>query len=209
MDCDLWVKTWTPLTTLLRPSSSQQLRYPSGSHSQPEAKTVSEIINGAEETLISVGDYMDGGQFRPRNVEEVREGLGRFLPKKWLTTTPIMCILSLLEWGEMTKVIPTKDTHFDSATRKEKEVERKKLLEAPVWPIARRHTRVIIPHNVSSSHWVLLVVDIPGRTLRYYDSLGGYDLNFSCDFVLAQIDRVNERFGRKPFQWGPYIDGVS
>ena len=205
MDCDLWVRDLAAREPSLREDEAGQAsqRLSCGFDFQPKAKTVGEVITEAELKLISIGDYSDL-QFRTRTKEEVREDLSPFLPQRWLSTSPLMCVLSLFGWGESTKVLHSKLTEFDA-----NDVEkRKKMLDGPVWPIGRKHTRIIIPHN-PNDHWILIVVNIPIRTISYYSSLPGYHLGDCCEFVEAQMKRVGEKLGQDYSTWNPPIEGVS
>ena len=115
-----------------------------------------------------------------------------------------MFVLSLFGWGESTTVLHSKHTEFDM-----NDVEkRKQMLDGPVWPIGRKHTCIIIPHN-PSDHWILIVVDIPIRTISYYSSLPGYHLGDCCEFVEAQMKRVGEKLGQDYSGWNPPLEGVS
>lgn len=85
------------------------------------------MIKEAELQLISISDYSDV-QFRTRTKEEVREDLSPFLPSHWLSTSPLMCVLSLFGWDESTIVLHSKHTDFDV-----NDVEkRKEMLDGPV-----------------------------------------------------------------------------
>ena len=205
MDCDFWARD---LAT--RESSSREdeagkwcRRISCGFDFQPKAQTVDEIVREAELRLISIGDYSDV-PFRTRTKEEVREDLSPFLPSRWLSTSPLMCALSLFRWDDCTTVLHSKHTEFDlNDVRK-----REEMLDGPIWPVGRKHSRVIIPYN-PSNHWILVVVDLPIRNISYYSSLSGYDLRGCCEFVEAQMKRVGERFGRDYSTWNPPIEGVS
>lgn len=181
MDCGYWVRDLAAREPSLREveagHGSQRLFC--GFVFQPKAETVGEVIKEAELKLISIGDYSDV-QFRTRTKEEVREDLSLFLPSNWLSTSPLMCVLSLFGWGESTTVLHSKHTEFNM-----NDVEkRKEMLDGPVWPIGRKHTRIIIPHNPSND-WILIVVDVPIRTISYYSSLPGYHPGDCCKFVEA------------------------
>ena len=205
MDCDYWVRELAAREPSLREDeaghSSQRLFC--GFDFQPKAKTVDEVIKEAELKLISIGDYSDV-QFRTRTKEEVREDLSPFLPSNWLSTSPLMCVLSLFGWGESTTVLHSKHTEFDMNDVG----KRKEMLDGPVWPIGRKHTRIIIPHN-PSDHWILIVVDIPLRTISYYSSLPGYQLGDCCEFVEAQMKRVGKKLGQEYSGWNPPLEGVN
>lgn len=145
------------------------------------------MIKEAELKLIFIGDYSNV-QFRTKTKEEVREDLSPFLPSNWLSTSSLMCVLSLFGWGESTTILHSKHTKFDMD-----DVEkRKKMLDEPVWPIERKHTRIIIPYN-PSDHWILIVVDVPIRTISYYNSLPRYHLDDCCKFVETQMKRIDEK----------------
>jgi len=115
-----------------------------------------------------------------------------------------MCILSLFEWNESTKVLHSKHTDFDINNGE----KRKEMLQGTVWPIRQNHTRIIIPYN-PGNHWILIEVDISAHVIRYYNSLPGYDLSTFCEFVEAQIKRVGEQLGQDYSIWNPSVDGVS
>lgn len=205
MDCDYWVRDLAAREPSLRGGEAGQIYQclSCGFDFQPKAKTVGAVIKEAELKLISIGDYSDV-QFGTRTKEEVREDLNPFLPSNWLSTSPLMCVLSLFEWGESTTVLHSKHTDIDLNNVK----KRKEMLDGPVWPIGRKHTRIIIPHN-PSDHWILLVVDIPIRTMSYYSSLPGYHLGDCCEFVEAQMKRVGEKLGQDYSTWNPPTEGVS
>ncbi len=205
MDCDHWVRDLAAREPFLREDEAGlgSRRLSCGFDFQPKAQTVGEVIKEAELKLISVGDYSDV-QFRTRTKEEVREDLSSFLPSRWLSTSPLMCVLSLFRWGACTTVLHSKHTEFDvNDVRK-----RKEMLNGPVWSVGRKHTRIIIPHN-PSDHWILIVVDIPIQTISYYSSLPGYDLGGCCEFVEAQMKRVGEKLSQDYSTWNPPIEGVS
>ena len=205
MDCDLWVRDLAARKPSLWGDEVRQGSHclPCGFHFRPKAMTVDEVIKEAETKLISIGDYSDI-QFRPRTKEEVTEDLSRFLPQRWLSTSPLMCLLSLFGWGESTKVLHSKYTDFGV-----NEVQkRKEMLKGPVWPIGRKHTRIIIPHN-PRNHWILIEVDVPGHVIRYYNSLPGHDLSATCEFVETQMKRVGKQLDQDYSAWNPPIDGVG
>ncbi|KAL9127436.1 MAG: hypothetical protein Q9217_003688 [Psora testacea] len=205
MDCDLWVRNIAAREPSLRKEEAGQgsRRLPCGFDFRPKAKTVGEVIKEAELKLVSIGDYSDV-QFRARTKEEVREDLSPFLPSRWLSTSPLMCILSLFGWVESTTVLHSKHVEFGvNDVRK-----RKEMLEGPIWLIGRKHTRIIIPHN-PSDHWILIVVDVPIRTISYYNSLPGYDLDSCCEFVKTQMKRVGEKIGQDYSTWNPSIEASS
>ncbi len=114
-----------------------------------------------------------------------------------------MCVLSLFGWGESTIVLHSKHIEFDINDAE----KRKEMLDGPVWPIGRKHTRIIIPHN-PCDHWILIVVDIPIRTISYYSSLPGYYLGDCCEFVEAQMKRVGEKLGQDYSGWNSPFEGV-
>ena len=115
-----------------------------------------------------------------------------------------MSVLSLFGWGESTIVLHSKYMVFNM-----NDIEkRKEMLDGSVWPIGRKHTRIIIPHN-SSDYWILIVVDIPIRTISYYSSLPGYYLGDCCEFVEAQMKRVGEKLGQDYSRWNSPREGVS
>jgi hypothetical protein len=146
-----------------------------------KAKSIDEVIKDAKLQLISIGGYSDD-QLRTRTKEEVREDLSPFLPSSWLSTFPLMCVLSLFECGESTIVLHNKHTDFYVTDVEQRE----EMSDGPVWPFGRKHTRRIIPH-IPSDHWILLVVDVPIRTIRYYSLLPEYYLGDCFDFVEAQM----------------------
>ena len=205
MDCDYWVRDLAAREPSLRDEEAghTSLRLSCGFDFQPKAETVDEVIKEAELQRISIGDYSDV-QFRTRTKEEVREDLSPFLPSNWLSTSPLMSVLSLFEWGESTIVLHSKHTAFNMNNIE----KRKEMLDGPVWPIGRKHTRIIIPHN-PSDHWILIVVDIPIRTISYYSSLPGYHLGDCCEFVEAQMKRVGEKLGQDYSRWNSPREGVS
>ena len=179
------------------------LRLSCGFNFQPKAKSVDKVIREAELRLISIGDYSDM-PFRTGTKEEVAKDLSPFLPSNWLSTSPLMCVLSLFGWGESTTVLHSRHTEFDMGDVQ----KRKEMLNGPVWPIGRKHTRVIIPHN-PGDHWILIVVDVPTHTVSYYSSLPGYHPRDCCEFVQAQMKRVGEKFGRDYSGWTSPFKGVS
>ena len=205
MDCDYWVRDLAAREPSLREDEAGHgsQRLSCAFAFQPKVQTVDEVIEEAELKLISIGDYSDV-QFRTRTKEEVREDLSPFLPSHWLSTSPLMCVLSLFGWGESTTVLHSKHTEFDINDAE----KRKEMLDGPVWPIGRKHTRIIIPHN-PCDHWILIVVDIPIRTISYYSSLPGYHLRDCCEFVEAQMKRVGEYFGQDYSGWNSPFEGVS
>ncbi len=204
MDCDLWVQD----LAVRRPSlwgndvAEDAPHLVCGFNFQPIAQTVGEVIKKAELKLISIGDYSDF-PLRTRSSEEVREAFSCFLPQKWLSTSPLTCILSLLGWDESTKVLHSKHVDFG-----EDEVHRAEMLEGPLWPIGRKHTRIILPY-CRDQHWILIVVDLPTRMITYYSSLADYDLDGCYDFVVTQMTRVGDRLGRDYSTWNPPAEGVS
>ena len=146
------------------------------------------MIKETKLQLIFIDDYSNM-QFRTRTKEEVREDLSPFLPSHWLSTSSLMCVLSLFGWSESTIVLHNKHTEFDI-----NDVEkRKEMLDGPVWPIGRKHTRIIISHN-PCDHWILIVVNVSIRTISYYNLLSRYHLNNCCEFVETQMKRVDENF---------------
>ena len=205
MDCDTWVRELAAHEPSLWDNEVMQKPQClfSGFKFWPQARTVDEVIKEAELKLINIGDYSDI-QFRLRTKEEVKEDLSPFLPQRWLSTSPLMCVLSLFGWNESTKVLHSKHTEFDVNDVQ----KRKKMLGGPVWPIGRNHTRIIIPYN-PGNHWILIEVDISARVIRYYNSLPGYNLSVVCKFVEAQIKRVGEQLSQDYSTWNPSIDGVS
>jgi hypothetical protein len=82
------------------------------------------------------------------------------------------------------------------------------ILKGSVWPIKQHHTRIVIPHN-PENHWLLIVVDIPGRFIRCLDSLPGSDLGILYSFVKAQMERVGEKLGQDYSIWNPPINDVG
>ena len=204
MDCDCWVRDLAACKPSLRYDEPEQAsqRLSCGFDFRRKAETVGEVINEAESKLISIGDYSDF-QSRTTTPEEVREYLSSFLPSNRLSTSPLICVLSLFEWDESTTVLHSNHMDFDMNDVG----KRKQMLEGPVWPIGRNHIRIIIPHNVSD-HWTLLVVDIPSRTVSYYNSLPGYQMGTCCEFVEMQIERVGQRLGRDYSTWNPPVEGV-
>ena len=205
MDCDVWVQDLATREASLWVDEGGQRRRrpPLGFHFRPEAKTVEEVIRKAESKLISIGDYTDV-QFRTRTKEQVREDLSPFLPQQWLSTSPLLCVLSLFGWAESTFILHSKHMHFDVHDTQ----KRREMLEGPVWPIGRNHTRIVIPYN-PGGHWILIEADVQDRVIRYYDSLPGTDLGPACEYVTAQLKRVSERLGRSCSAWSPPVDGVS
>ena len=85
------------------------------------------MIKEAELQRISIGDYSDV-QFRTRTKKEVREDLSPFLPLHWLSTSPLMSVLSLFGWGESTIVLHSKHTAFNLNNFE----KRKEMLDGPV-----------------------------------------------------------------------------
>lgn len=202
MDCDSWVRdlaTHQPSIWIQKSMQAPELPLVNFGF-QPKVRTVSEVIGEAGLKLISIGDY-SSIQFRPRNESDMREDLSSFLPQKWLSTSPLMCVLSLFGWNDSTKILHSKFIQFNAQTRKN-------MLKGSVWPIERKHKRVIIPYN-PSNHWILIEVGIPDRVIRYYDSLSGHDLSACCEFVEAQMKRVGERLNLDYSMWNPPVDGVS
>ncbi len=114
-----------------------------------------------------------------------------------------MCVLSLFGWGESTIVLHSKHTEFDINDAE----KRKEMLDGPVWPIGRKYTRIIIPHN-PCDYWILIVVDIPIRTISYYSLLPGYYLGDCYKFVEAQMKRVGEKLGQDYSGWNSPFEGV-
>ena len=205
MDCDRWVRGLAVQESSLGADEAGGIprRLSCGFDFQQKAATVNEVIEEAERRLISIGDYSDV-QFRAKTREEVREDLSPFLPLNWLSTSPLMCVLSIFRWNDSTTILHSKHTDFDVNDIK----ARKGVLEAPVWPIGRKHTRVIVPHN-TGNHWILIVVDIPIRTISYYSSLSGYDVGNSCQYVEEQMKRVGEKLGQNYSSWNPPTEGVN
>jgi len=160
------------------------------------------VIKEAELQLIFIGDYSDV-LFRIRTKKEVREDLSPFLLSHWLSTSSLMYVLSLFGWGESTIVLHSKHTEFDINNAE----KRKEMLDGPVWPIGRKHTRIIISHN-PCDYWILIVVDISIRTISYYSLLPGYYLGDCCEFVEAQIKRVGEKVGQDYFGWNSLFEDV-
>lgn len=161
------------------------------------------MIKETKLKLIFIGDYSNL-QFKIKTKEEVREDLSLFLLSNWLSTFSLMCVLSLFEWGESTTILHNKHTKFDINNVE----KRKEMLDEPVWPIGRKHTRIIISHN-SSDHWILIVVNISIRTISYYSSLPRYHLSDCCEFVGTQMKRVDEKLDQDYFTWNPLIEGMS
>lgn len=205
MDCDIWVRELATRKSSLWNNEvvPEPQRLSSGFEFRPQARTVDEVIKEAESKLINIGDYSNI-QFRLRTKEEVKEDLGLFLPWRWLTTSPIMCVLSLFGWNESTVVLHSKHTELDMNDVQ----QRKKMLEGPVWPVGRKHTRIIISYN-PGNHWILIEVNISAHVIRYYNSLPGYELGVFCKFVETQIKRVGEQLGQDYSTWNPPLDGVS
>ena len=205
MDCDIWVQELATRKPSLWDnevlSEPQCLSF--GFEFHPKARTVDEVIKEAESKLITIGDYSDN-QFRLQIKEEVKEDLSPFLPQKWLSTSPLMCVLSLFGWNESTKVLHSKHTNVDVNNVQ----ERRKMLGGPVWPIGQKHTCIIVPYN-PENHWILIEVDIPARVIQYYNSLPGYDLSLLCRFVEEQIKCVDEQFGQDYSTWNSSVDDVS
>ena len=161
------------------------------------------MIKEAKLQLISIEDYSDV-QFRTRTKKEVREDLSSLLSMNWLSTSPLMCVLSLFGWDKSTTVLHSKHTDFDINDVK----KRTKILGGLVWLFGRKHTRIIIPHN-PSNHWILIVVDVLIRIISYYSSLPGYHLGNCCEFVETQIKRVREKLGQDYSGWNSPLEGVS
>jgi len=204
MDCDLWVQKLAQYEPSLASDVVQPGRLPSpGLDISPKARSVAEAIQAAESTLVSIGDYSDM-QYRLRDQDEVREELGCFHIGGWLSTSPLMGVLSLFEWGDTTKVLRSSLMDFGASDAH----ARAQLLRGAVWPIGRKQTRVVIPHN-PGDHWILMVVDIPNRVVYYYNSLSGYDINVAIEFLQAQMRRVGEEIDRDYSTWNGPIDGVS
>ena len=153
--------------------------------------------------LISIGDYSDIS-LRVRAEKEVEEDLSPFLPQRWLSTSGLMCILSLFRWDDSTLVLHSKYTDFDLDNVQMS----MQMLERSHWPIRRKHTRIIIPYN-PGNHWILIEADISQRTICYYDSLSGYDLSAICKYVEAKIKCIGEQFGQDYSTWNPPIDGIN
>ena len=192
-DCDVWVRDLA-----LRKFTLWDKRSIGGFNFQPQAQTVEEVIQAAENELVSIGDY-SSMPLRFRSKEEVREDLGTFLPGRWLSTSPLMCVLSLLGWNTSTFVLHSKYTD---------NVSMQKNLKGPVWPIGRNHTRIIVPHN-PGAHWILIEIDVPARTVYYYDSMYKNVPNAICEYVQAQMKRVGEKFGEDYSVWNSPVNGVS
>ena len=204
MDCDTWVRELATRKTSLSGEEDGQIHRspPPGFKFQPKAKTVEEVLKEADSSLISIGDY-SGFPFRCRNKKDMREDLGTFLPRRWLGTSALMCVLSLFEWGESTLVMHSKFMAFDVHDVR----EIRKKLEGMFWPVGRQHTRIIVPYN-PGDHWILIEVDIPDRVVRYYNSLPGYEVNAACKYVETQVMRAGTRLGRYQPDWGLPVDGV-
>ena len=205
MNCDLWVRDLVAREPFLRKNEARQTsqRLSCGFDFQSKAKTVDEVIKETELKLIFIDDYFDV-QFRIRTKKEVREDLSLFLSQRWLSTSSLMCVLSLFKWDEFIKVLHSKLTKFDA-----NDVEkRKKMLNESVWLIERKHTRIIISHNLND-HWILIVVNISIRTISYYSSLPEYHLSDCCEFMKAQMKWVDEKLDQDYSTWNSLIEGVS
>ena len=205
MNCDYWVRDLAAREPFLRKNETGQnsQRLFCGFVFQLRAKTVDEVIKEAELKLIFIDDYSDV-QFRIKTKEKVREDLSSFLSSHWLSTSPFMCILSLFGWNEFTTVLHNKHMAFDINDV----AKRKEMLNGPVWPIERKRTRIIIPHNLDD-HWILIVVDISIRIINYYSSLPEYHLNDYCEFVKTQMKRVDEKLDQDYFGWNSPFEGVN
>jgi NAD-dependent SIR2 family protein deacetylase len=202
MDCDLWVRKLAECEPSLGLDVVRPARLPYfGLDTSPKAKTVTEAIQAAESTLISIGDYSDI-QYRLKDPHQVREDLGCFRVDGWLSTSPLMCILSLFDWGDTTKILHSEYMNFNPSDASAGE------RQGLVWPVGRRHTRVVIPHN-PGNHWTLMVVDLPNRVVYYYNSLSGYDLEAAIMFLQAQMKRAGEEIGKDYSTWNAPIDGVG
>lgn len=206
MDCDRWVQMLTRHDTTLQRSenaASPKKLSPPCLQLSPKAKNVAEAIQTAESTLISIGDYTDV-QYRLKDQGEVRNDLSCFHAGGWLSTSPLMAILSLFDWGDTTKILHSSLMDFSPSDAP----KRDQLLKGPIWPIGRKHTRVVVPHN-PGNHWILVIVDIPHRVLYYYNSLTGYNLDECFRFVHRQMGRVGVLLGQDYADWNTPLDGVS
>lgn len=205
MNCDLWVQDLVTHESFLQKDEVKQTfqHLSCNFDFQSKAKTVDEVIKETELKLIFIDDYFDL-QFRTWTKKEVREDLSLFLSQRWLSTSFLMCVLSLFKWDEFIKVLHSKLTKFDA-----NDVEkRKKMLNESVWSIERKHTRIIILHNLNN-HWILIVVNISIRTISYYSSLSEYHLSDCCEFVKTQMKRVDEKLDQDYFMWNSFIEDVS
>ncbi len=113
MDCDLWARKLAQYEPSLGLDVLHPAHLPSSDHNtSPKAKTVAEAIQAAESTFISIGDYSDI-PYRLKDQRAVRDDLGCFDVDGWLSTSPLMCILSLFKWGDTTKILHSKFMDFD------------------------------------------------------------------------------------------------
>ena len=205
MNCEHWVRDLVAREPSLRKNEAGQgsRRLSCGFDFQSKAQTVDEVIKEAELKLIFVDDYFNV-QFRFRMKKEVRKDLSLFLFSRWLSTFSLMCVLSLFKWGACITVLHSKHTKFDvNDVRK-----RKKMLNELVWSVEWKHTRIIISHNLSD-HWILIVMNISIQTISYYSSLLDCDLSDCCEFVKAQMKRVDEKLSQDYFTWNSLIEDVS
>ena len=204
MDCDQWVQTLMHHETSLPLMVSVPALSPLVERDDSlQVRGIAEAIQVAEASLISIGDYSDI-QYRLRNSAEVRRELSCFHVGSWLSTSPLMCILLLFDWGETTKILHSDLMNFDPSDAH----ARSRLLRGPVWPVGRRHTRVVVPHN-PGNHWILIVVDISHRVVYYYNSLPGHAIDASIQFVQAQMARVGDPINKDYSTWNAPTDGVS
>jgi len=169
---------------------------------QSTAQTVDEVIQEVELKLISLNNYFDY-LFRIRTSEEVKEELNCFLSQHWLSTFLLMCILSLFEWDEFTRVLHSKHVNF-----KKDDVHRSKMLKESLWLIERKHTCIILSY-CCHQHWILIMINIQIEMITYYNSLTDYDLRDCCEFIETQIKRVDERFDHDYSTWNSSVEGVS
>ena len=200
MDCDLWVREIAARRPALWDIETEHccLQSSCDFNFQPQLQSVEEVIKAAELELISIGDY-SSFQLRFRTKEEVREDLSTFLPGRWLSTSPLMCVLSILRWNPSTYVLHSKFTD---------NISMQKTLKGPTWPIGQEHTRIIVPHN-PGAHWILIEVDIPGRTMYYYDSMFR-SIPIAClEYLEAQMKRLGEKLGKDYSIWNSPGNGVS
>ena len=55
------------------------------------------------------------------------------------------------------------------------------------------HRKIVVPLLISSSHWVLAVLDVPNQLLNYYDSFGSNPIDCP-EFCLLSVFRLPFRF---------------
>lgn len=94
--------------------------------------------------------------------------------KGWLNDVIINDYFSLIKKSYPDSIYCFK-SHFYQSLENKVQTRSKKTSHVPpdTDEDFTKYSLLLIPINVSSSHWCLLVVNLKGETMEYYDSLGG------------------------------------